>query len=56
MQIDLRRAHRQIWPILTLVLLAGFLAALLLRPTVPVESTPVPSFKSSGDLLTGRIG
>ena len=52
MQIDLRRAHRQIWPIL----LAGFLAALLLRPTVPVESTPVPSFKSSGDLLTGRIG
>lgn len=56
MQIDLRRAHRRMWPILALVLLAGFLAALLLRPTLPVETTPVPSFKGSADPRTGRTG
>ena len=56
MQFDLRRAHRRIWPVLTLVLIAGFLAALLLRPTLPAETTPVPSFKSSGDPRMGRIG
>lgn len=56
MQIDLRRAHRRIWPILTLVLVVGFLAALLLRPAPPVETTPVPSFKTSGLPMTVRNG
>jgi hypothetical protein len=55
MQVDLRRVHRRIWPLLALVLVAGFLAAVLLRPTLPVETTPLPNLKSSQIPVTPPI-
>jgi len=43
MQVDLRRAHRRIWPVLAALLVLGFLAALLMRPERPVETIPFPT-------------
>ena len=37
MQAPLRRAHRRLWPVLTVVLVLGFIASLALRPEKPIE-------------------
>lgn len=37
MQAPWRRAHRRIWPVLTLILAIGLLLGLVLKPERPVE-------------------
>lgn len=41
MQADLRRAHRRVWPVLAVLLLAGFVLGLALKPERPVRDQPV---------------
>lgn len=41
MQADLRRAHRRIWPVLAVLLVAGFAMGLVLKPDRPVQQGPV---------------
>lgn len=43
MQVDLRRAHGKIWPVLTLVLAVLFGLALAFKPEATVERTPLPA-------------
>lgn len=45
MRADLRRAHRRIWPVLTVLLIAGFVLGLALKPQRPVA--PVPAAGTS---------
>lgn len=47
MQVDLRRAHGKIWPVLVLVLAVLFGLALAFKPEVPVERTPLPALSQS---------
>ncbi len=41
MQAPLRRAHRRLWPVLTVLLVIGFALTLIMRPERPVESGSV---------------
>jgi len=41
MRADLRRAHRRVWPLLTVLLVAGFVLGLVLKPERPVAPGPV---------------
>ena len=42
MQANLRSAHRKIWIVLAVLLIAGFIAALAGRQERPIDTTPLP--------------
>ncbi len=49
MRADLRRAHRRIWPLLAVLLVAGFVLGLILKPERPVASGPITPGSVTGE-------